>query len=403
MKKGDLWREPQRGSRYSFNSQNIFYKCPGSHEKIIADSCSSELLDNLLDVKHSGGSFLITERGKVITWLHGKWIFVMDYDESLKFEGVDLNPGKELQSGDIWPGFYYNHGARFSLSTSDRIFLRRSYGRKDDVISNNDDLIAKLRQFLPYGGRFYINEHGKVWTNIRLPMNSGKIKRQIEELSNIQKNLLNQRVASTSLMPIYVCDYIKQLLMDLTDFSVKNEAKIEEDWWTQDQFGEDKVRADEAFEDIWDKGVEEIDSGSAEDIEWSEKGLALSKQGRYKEAANAYMNALTEDPYDKITWFNLGCAFDELSRNKLAIKAYDFTLEIDPEYIPALINKGFTLYKMKHYNEAIIVCVTGQVKMGHVWPGSKWAKILFDFSLVKMKIKDFLLFANFCSAYNFFL
>jgi len=223
LKKNDIWVQPYKGSRYSFNSDYIFYRIPNIRYKIIAKSWSEELHKNLLNVNPHGGSFRITENGNVITKVKSDsgWIphYVGKYDRSIKFTGVDLNPNLELKIGDIWPGFYYLHGTRYSLSYYDEIFWRDRYGKKYYIISDNTDLIDKLRIFLPRGGRFYITEYGKVWTNSDYILNWRRVEEQIQNFSSRQKNLLKQRIEATERYPVYVCDYNKSLILDLDDFS----------------------------------------------------------------------------------------------------------------------------------------------------------------------------------------
>lgn len=233
MKTGDIWQQPYRGSRYSFHSDGIYYRIPTFKHKVYAKGFSQDLLDNLLDINPFGGTFRITETGKVITKVMGNGrsypYYVCDYDWSLIFSEINLTPGKELISGDIWTGFYYLHGARFSLSYYDEIFWRSRYGRRHYLISDNMDLIEKLRPYRPRGGRFYITENGKVWTNAEHLLNWRRAEGQIRNFTNIQKNLLQLRTDSTKLYPVYVCEYDKPLIIDLDDFKLDYSEDVDID------------------------------------------------------------------------------------------------------------------------------------------------------------------------------
>lgn len=217
-----LWREPYRGSRYSFDSERVFYRIPTSSFKEMATSYSNQLLDALLDVKPDGGSFRITETKAIITKLQKNAIWtsekVCDYDASIRFSNVNINPDNSLRPGDIWPGFYYRHGASYSLSFSDDIFIHLPYSNRCWVLNPDTNLIGKLRVFLPKGGRFYINENGHVWTNSEIIFDMGRVENQVSNFTALQKTLLNQRIISTGLYPVYVGKWESRFALDLEDF-----------------------------------------------------------------------------------------------------------------------------------------------------------------------------------------
>lgn len=69
--------------------------------------------------------------------------------------------------------------------------------------------------------------------------------------------------------------------------------------------------------------------------------LLYKKEKRYDEAVNAYNEAarLGLERVQEV-WSNLGVLYSELRRPDEAAKMYDRALEIDPEYVPALFNRG---------------------------------------------------------------
>ncbi|MFX0182938.1 MAG: hypothetical protein ACFE95_07640 [Candidatus Hodarchaeota archaeon] len=234
MNSRDIWASAYLGSRYSFNEDGIFYRVPRTHQDVYAVKWSKKILDKLFDIKPGGGSFRITDRKEIITKVKSDEnsipYYVCEYDGSILFEDVELDPGPELRTGDIWPGFYYLHGTRYSLSYYNEIFWRGDFGRKYYVISDNIDLIDRLRVFLPMGGRFYVTENNKVWTNSEHVMNWRRAQDQINNFSNKQKNLLEQRISSTMKYPVYVCDYEKSLTLDLEDYRSDRRYDDESDW-----------------------------------------------------------------------------------------------------------------------------------------------------------------------------
>jgi tetratricopeptide (TPR) repeat protein len=68
------------------------------------------------------------------------------------------------------------------------------------------------------------------------------------------------------------------------------------------------------------------------------KGNVLSDQSKYNDEA--------------LESFNAGCAFRQQNKPVEAIRAFDRAIELNPQYLEAWINKGFTLEQMGNYEEA---------------------------------------------------
>jgi len=68
---------------------------------------------------------------------------------------------------------------------------------------------------------------------------------------------------------------------------------------------------------------------SAQD--WFDEGLALSKEGKWQEALEAYEKAIEIDPQDAAAWYNKGVALDELGKYQEALWAYKKAIEISPD------------------------------------------------------------------------
>jgi tetratricopeptide (TPR) repeat protein len=75
-------------------------------------------------------------------------------------------------------------------------------------------------------------------------------------------------------------------------------------------------------------------------IVWYNKGVTLSKLGRYDEAIDAYDQALLINPNYSSAWNNKGVLLSKLGKYDEAIDAYDQALLIDSDY-SALSEKPF--------------------------------------------------------------
>ena len=80
-------------------------------------------------------------------------------------------------------------------------------------------------------------------------------------------------------------------------------------------------------------------------------GILKARGGRFDEAIELFQQALQYKPNDTITMFNIGLAYEELSRQKgqsvflqEAIGTYDRILKIDPQNMRAR-NRLFSLKK----------------------------------------------------------
>ncbi|HIQ39504.1 MAG TPA: tetratricopeptide repeat protein [Methanothermococcus okinawensis] len=56
---------------------------------------------------------------------------------------------------------------------------------------------------------------------------------------------------------------------------------------------------------------------------WNNKGIALSRLGRYEEAIECYDRALEIDPKNSLTWYNKGVALQRLGRYSEAQECFN--------------------------------------------------------------------------------
>ena len=87
--------------------------------------------------------------------------------------------------------------------------------------------------------------------------------------------------------------------------------------------------------------------------DFAEQCASLFKQGRYEESLLYCDKALEIDPNHVLALGNKGVALGNLGRYEEAISYFDKALEIDPNNADALYNKGFALYNLGRYKEAI--------------------------------------------------
>ena len=64
--------------------------------------------------------------------------------------------------------------------------------------------------------------------------------------------------------------------------------------------------------------------------EWNDKGIALSRLGRYEEALDAYNKALEINPQYAKAWYNKGDALYVLNRYEETLEAYEKAVKLDP-------------------------------------------------------------------------
>ena len=94
-----------------------------------------------------------------------------------------------------------------------------------------------------------------------------------------------------------------------------------------------------------------LDSLSAE--EWFNEGNALYDLGKHDEAIKAYDRSISINPQYAEAWINKGNALYGLGKYDEAIKAYDQAISINPQFAEAWYNKGNALYGLGKYDEAI--------------------------------------------------
>jgi tetratricopeptide (TPR) repeat protein len=87
--------------------------------------------------------------------------------------------------------------------------------------------------------------------------------------------------------------------------------------------------------------------------EWEKRAIALETTKDWQGLLKWCRKWIKTNPKNSDAWYNLGHAYDELSRYDDAIEAYRQAIRIDPEYAKAWNNLGITYSKSSRYDEAI--------------------------------------------------
>ena len=83
------------------------------------------------------------------------------------------------------------------------------------------------------------------------------------------------------------------------------------------------------------------------------KGIALRGLGQIEEALKVYEIAIRLKPNDALVHNNKGNALRDLRRHEEALKAYEVAIQLNPKFALAYSNKGLALNDLERYEEAL--------------------------------------------------
>jgi tetratricopeptide (TPR) repeat protein len=86
---------------------------------------------------------------------------------------------------------------------------------------------------------------------------------------------------------------------------------------------------------------------------WIQKGFALDRMGKSKEALACYDRALEIDPENMGVRCLKGFAFNNLKEFEKSIESYDEVLKVNPDDVFSLCQKGSALESLGRYGEAM--------------------------------------------------
>ena len=109
------------------------------------------------------------------------------------------------------------------------------------------------------------------------------------------------------------------------------------------------------FEDaikLCDKIIDLSDDGLA-GVAYGNKGLALSRLGKFTEALECHKKEFETGNYTKTYFVNKSLALGKLGKYEEALENIEKAFELDPNYAMAWNNKGFDLHKMGKSEEGL--------------------------------------------------
>lgn len=227
---GTPWPSAYRGSKYSVVTDtefedNVLLKWKQRDLSVFTDPPAGLYRQLTTLGKENGlGSVRVTAGGEVLTKIQAKnyprveeapvsegWIpvYVGKTSGELEFGAIESNPTPPDEGVQIWPGFPFNHGERWSVRQDDKLVWRwRDY--EFESAFDHTELINAYHEYRPTPGRLYITEHGHVWVNIPNDNIASKREQEVraavrswrtqaEEQGNSSTlRLVNRRLVATS-------------------------------------------------------------------------------------------------------------------------------------------------------------------------------------------------------------
>ena len=112
-----------------------------------------------------------------------------------------------------------------------------------------------------------------------------------------------------------------------------------------------EIQSKEGYKEKWKKAME-IHLLFIEHLVYNSKGNLLHALEHYEDALKAYEKSLEIDPDDFVVWTNKGNALKKLKRYKEALKAFEKSIDLEPAGVKAWINKCDVLAELGRYEEA---------------------------------------------------
>lgn len=227
---GSPWPSAYRGSQYSVVSHDDFSDAVLKWEQrdlSVYTEVPHGLQRALSLLGKSGGygSVRVTAGKEVLTKVPAEeyddihkapidsgWIpvYVGKLDGTIEFNEIDTDPRAPSQNSvNVWRGFPFNHGERWSVSyDGNLIWTWRDYRFKSTF--DHSELVSAYQEYRGTAGRLYCTENGHIWINVPnddiAPAKKGAIesavkkwRRQAEKDGDTSTlRLVNRRLVATS-------------------------------------------------------------------------------------------------------------------------------------------------------------------------------------------------------------
>lgn len=230
-KEAELYQGIYRGKKYSLDTKyNFWWKKGGKADfkvKITFSNSTDE--KKIINKKFLGGSFRITEDKELLTIVErsGEFvpIFMGSLNGDISIDNIEWQP-KNLKPGDLWPSIY--DGTQLSVNSNRQVFIKFG-GKKLYAEEGHEDLARAVLKFRTDGGRFKIDENRNILTLLYKVPYPDKIKKQMEKLSDHEKNLIDirQKNDGDGMVPIFVGKFKGKL-------KFKKAFDIEREWTEED-------------------------------------------------------------------------------------------------------------------------------------------------------------------------
>jgi tetratricopeptide (TPR) repeat protein len=116
----------------------------------------------------------------------------------------------------------------------------------------------------------------------------------------------------------------------------------------------DHYMQQQSYRDAFDAYEEALRIAPVNVFAYIGRGNALRNLGRPTEALSSYLQALRLSPTNVAACIGRGNALSDLSSFNEALEAYDQALHLAPDDSDALFGRGYTLYCLQRYEEALI-------------------------------------------------
>lgn len=214
---GDEWPDHYRGFSLQVSPNgSVWWQLYNGTDRLELSSAPTELVEDLLELKHLGGRIHITENGHVLTRLEedGSEEYAGLYVGDVELDGelvpkdapefsIPLRP-EGLSPGDLWPSVY--DGSRYSF-VGDRVWWQNGSTNRRHMVDGEfpQDILQTLSRYKSRGGSFRITPWGDVITLIPSHPAPGQVQQQFGELPRVVQNIIKLRKErGVEMLPIYI-------------------------------------------------------------------------------------------------------------------------------------------------------------------------------------------------------